>query len=223
MPQFSAVIFDLDGLVLDTEKTYFQAWKTAASRMGFEFSDNFCASLSGLHFQHVEDKLLATYGANFDLNQFKQLSGQIWRETAKRHGLPVKKGFLNILKQLRNKGIPFCLATNSQQSNALECLELAGLSQVFSIIICRDQVSKGKPDPEIFLKAAKTLQTPINQCLVLEDSNTGVQAAARAGAVSVFIPSIYPFHPATIELADYFYTDLDCLAEIIKNSGKPAV
>ncbi len=222
-PQFSAVIFDLDGLVLDTEMTYFLAWKKAASIMEFDFSDEFCASLSGLHFQHVEDKLFCTFGASFDLDRFKQLSGQVWRETVKEQGIPVKKGFLNLLKQLRSNSISFCLATNSQQNNALECLELAGLAQVFSIIISRDQVRQGKPAPDIFLAAAKALKTPIKQCLVLEDSSTGIQAAARAGAVSVFIPSIYPFQQATAEMADFFYSDLNCLAEIIKNSETPAV
>ncbi len=191
--------------------------------MGFELSDGFCVSLSGLQFQQVEQSLLSACGTGFDLSRFNQLSGQIWRETAEQQGIPVKKGFFNILEQLNKNKIPFCLATNSRQINAIECLELAGLTEVFSKIISRDQVSQGKPAPDIFITAAKALLMPIDQCLVLEDSKIGIEAAVKAGAISVFIPSIYPFQSATTDLADYFYTDLNQLAEIIKNSTSPSV
>lgn len=222
-PQFSAVIFDLDGLVLDTEFTYFLAWKEAGSVMGCEFSDDFCYSLSGLQFQDIEQRLFKHGGADFDLNRFHQLSGEFWRQIVAQQGIPVKKGFFNLLEQLNRQQVPFCLATNSRQINALECLELAGLSQVFSTIISRDQVSQGKPAPDIFLATAQALLTPIAQCLVLEDSAIGIQAAVDAGAISVLVPSIQPVHAGAAYMADYIYTDLDQVAEIIKYCSPPAV
>ncbi|KAF3982577.1 MAG: HAD family phosphatase [Methylococcales symbiont of Hymedesmia sp. n. MRB-2018] len=218
-PQFSAVIFDLDGLVLDTEPVYFRAWKQAASVMGYELSDEFCFSLSGLHFQDVKQKLLMHCGTDFNLQRFNQYSGQYWREHVEQQGIPVKKGFLNCLEQLKSKGIPFCLATNSYRENAKESLELAGLGHVFSIIICRDQIKQGKPEPDIFLAAAKALSTPVKQCLVLEDSMIGIQAAVKAGAISAYIPSIISLSPETNDLAAFQYVDLDQIAKIIKTSS----
>jgi HAD superfamily hydrolase (TIGR01509 family) len=214
-PQFSALIFDLDGLVLDTESTYFLAWKKAASAMGFEFKDDFCFSLSGLHFQDVEKKLMMHCGADFDCVLFNQLSGQYWRETVNEQGIPIKKGFLNCLQHIKNKQIPFCLATNSHQVNAQECLDLAGLGEVFSIIISRDQVKHGKPAADIFLSAARAMSRPIQQCLVVEDSIIGLQAAVKAGAISVFIPSLTAASLVKNDLAGYQYSDLDQLIKIL--------
>ena len=104
--------------------------------------------------------------------------------------------------------IPYCLATNSLAVNAYECLELAGIKEVFSTIITRDDVQHGKPAPDIFLKAAELLQVPISQCLVLEDSHAGIVAASRAGAFSVFIPSTKPFDPLAVELCNVMMVDL---------------
>ncbi|MEO1879853.1 MAG: HAD family hydrolase, partial [Methylococcales bacterium] len=84
-------------------------------------------------------------------------------------------------------------------------------------------VSQGKPAPDIFLATAQALLTPIAQCLVLEDSAIGIQAAVDAGAISVLVPSIQPVHTGAAYMADYIYTDLDQVAEIIKYCRPPAV
>ncbi|MBL6986213.1 MAG: HAD family phosphatase [Methylobacter sp.] len=204
----SAVIFDMDGLVLDTESTYSIAWQQAAISMGYDFSDDFCLSLSGLHYQDVEKNLLAFCGAEFDLQTFNRLSGECWRDHVDVHGINIKHGFSELLELLVRHKTPYCLATNSRAVNALECLELAGLKEVFSMIVSRDHVQHGKPEPDIFLKAAELLQVDIDRCLVLEDSHTGIVAASRAGAVSVFIPSTAPVDPLTVELCDLMMDDL---------------
>ena len=149
-----------------------------------------CFSMSGLHYQDVEKRLLAYCGADFDLKHFNSLSGKYWHQYVNQQGIPVKKGFFNLLDILNDRGIPFCLATNSVQANALECLKFAGLNDVFSLIVTRDQVKKGKPAPDIFLLSAEQLKVPISHCLILEDSMTGIQAASNAGASSIFIPSV---------------------------------
>ncbi|MDP3875988.1 MAG: HAD family phosphatase [Methylobacter sp.] len=212
---FSAVIFDMDGLVLDTESTYSIAWQQAASVMGYAFSAEFCLSMSGLHYQDIELKLLDTCGGEFDLQAFNRLSGECWREHVTRHGINIKHGFTDLMKLLNQQNVPYCLATNSRTLNALECLELAGLNGVFSTIVTRDHVQRGKPEPDIFLHAATLLQVDINRCLVLEDSHAGIIAASKAGAVSVLIPSTAQVNPLTIELCDLMVADLAQLAGVI--------
>ena len=208
LADFAAVIFDMDGLVLDTESTYMIAWKRAASAMGYDFSDDFCLSLSGLHYQDVELKLMDYCGAEFDLQNFNQLSGDYWRDHVNVHGISIKYGFSGLLEVLIRQKIPYCLATNSRAVNALECLELAGIKDIFSIIISRDHVLHGKPEPDIFLKAAEVLQVDITRCLVIEDSDAGIVAAFRAGAVSAFIPSMAQVDPLTVQLCDLMMEDL---------------
>ncbi len=205
---FSAVIFDMDGLVLDTESTYFAAWQQTAKVMGYSLSDAFCQSLSGLHYKEIELKLLACCGAEFNLGIFTRLSGIFWREQVKEHGIKIKHGFTELLEFIVQQQIPYCLATNSSAVNAVECLEFAGIRELFATIITRDDVEHGKPAPDIFLKAAELLQVPISRCLVLEDSYAGIEAASRAGAFSVLIPSTKPVDSMAIALCDRMMIDL---------------
>jgi beta-phosphoglucomutase len=215
LTDFSAVIFDMDGLVLDTESTYGIAWQQAAAVMGYRFSDAFCQSCSGLNGSDIERKLIEQCGAGFDLQTFSRLSGNFWRDHVNANGIKIKRGFNELLALLSKQNIPYCLATNSLAANASECLELAGIGQVFSIIVSRDQVQRGKPEPDVFLKAAEMLQVDIQSCLVLEDSHAGIVAASRAGAVSVFIPSIDRVDPITVELCDLMVGDLAQLTDMM--------
>jgi beta-phosphoglucomutase-like phosphatase (HAD superfamily) len=218
LADFSAVIFDMDGLVLDTESTYSIAWQQAANAMGYGLSDDFCLSLSGLHYPDIELKLLAYCGAEFNLQTFNRLSGDYWRDHVNVHGINIKHGFTGLLDLLIEQSIPYCLATNSRAANALECLELAGLKAVFSIIVSRDHVPYGKPEPDIFLKAAEVLQVDISRCLVLEDSHAGIVAASKAGAASVFIPSLAQVDPMTVELCDLMVGDLAELTNTLNST-----
>lgn len=219
IPEFLAVIFDMDGLVLDTEKTYGIAWQKAVIEMGYEFAEDFCYSLSGLQANAMEQRMLDYYGADFDLKLFNKLSGKYWREYVNLQGIPVKKGFFNLLDILKTKKIPYCLATNSNKENAYECLQLANLKDVFSYVITRDDVQRGKPAPDIFLLAAKILNQPVSKCLVLEDSATGIKAAYRAGCYTAFVPSVFPIDLATAKLANYTLDDMDDLALILNSTG----
>jgi HAD superfamily hydrolase (TIGR01509 family) len=215
LAEFSAVLFDMDGLVLDTESTYGIAWQQAAKAMGHDFSGDFCLSMSGLHYKDIELKLFEHCGADFDLPTFNRLSGDFWRDHVTVHGIKIKHGFAELLELLIQQKIPYCLATNSLEANALECLEFAGIKEAFSIIVSRDQVQRGKPEPDVFLKAAERLQVDIRRCLVVEDSHAGIVAASRAGAVSVFVPSIVPVDPLTVELCDLMVGDLEQLANTL--------
>lgn len=187
---FSAVIFDLDGLVLDTESTFRLAWREAARELGHEFPAPFWESLSGLPAEEVMAALAAQGGADFDFDEFNRLSALCWRRHVAAHGIEVKHGFHPLLEWLVRENLPYCLATNSHGANARECLERAGLEKIFPVVISRDQVARGKPAPDLFLQASDRLGVPIGRCLVLEDSAVGILAASRAGALSVLIPSV---------------------------------
>lgn len=206
----------MDGLVLDTETTFCIAWRQAARTMGHELSMPFCRSLAGLHYHDIELRLMAFCGADFNLEVFNYTAGNCWRDYVNAHGIKIKRGFTRLLEGIVQQQIPYCLATNSRAVNAYECLELAGIAGVFSSIITRDDVHYGKPEPDIFLKAAEMLGVDINRCMVIEDSHAGIVAASRAGAFSVFVPSIFPVDPLTVELCNLKVNDLACLLELNK-------
>lgn len=218
LADFAAVIFDMDGLVLDTESTYHIAWQQTARTMGYELSDAFCLSLSGLNGHDIARLLTDLCGHDFNLPAFNRTAAYVWRDTVSTQGIKIKHGFSDLLEFIVRQQIPYCLATNSRAENACECLMFAGIPDAFPIIISRDDVPLGKPEPDIFLKAAESLQVPINCCLVLEDSHAGILAASRAGAKSVFIPSYLPVDPLTVELCDLMLSDLAQVLSCIKES-----
>lgn len=217
LPDFSAVIFDMDGLVLDTETTYFTAWQQAADELGYHISDAFCVSLSGLAFPLIEIKLTEYFSASFPFKEFYSLSASFWRACVEREGIAVKKGVHDVVHVLRERGIAYCLATNSPELNARECLQYAAVDDLFTMMVCRDHVQSPKPAADLFLQAARDLGQSIENCIVVEDSLTGLLAANNANAFSVLVPSMPDTDGQMQALADIVVDDLFELSVLVKN------
>lgn len=215
LTDFAAFIFDMDGLVLDTEPTYFAAWQQAVKAMGYQLKSDIFKALSGYHYHQVEAQLLTWLGHDFDLHTFKQSSTDCWRNYVHEHGIAVKPGVIALLDYAVQQGIPVCLATNSSAIYAQECLAVAGLSDRFPLVVTGDDVERVKPAPDIFLNAADQMQVDIHQCVVFEDSHTGILAASASGAYSVYIPSAFPVNPLTVELCDCMLDDLTQVFETL--------
>ncbi|MCX7111304.1 MAG: HAD family phosphatase [Proteobacteria bacterium] len=187
LPRFRAVIFDMDGLAIDSEPSFIFAWRKAASEFGAQLEDELVRSLLGLHAEDVELALKEAIGVNFNASQFRLLASQYWRDHVKRKGMTTMPGLHTLLGLLAKVSIPFALATNSDGANAAESLRRTGLETRFSVLVTRDQVSAGKPEPDLFLAAALRLGVSASECLVLEDSAVGLLAASRAGAIPVLV------------------------------------
>lgn len=187
LPDFDAVIFDLDGLVLDTEPTYTHAWKQAATEFGVRIDDEFCHELFGRHADDVMRALAEKIGGHFDRPRFQERATTYWRAHIAAHGIAKMTGLDPLLDVLQERGIPYALATNSDGPYAKECLQLSATLGRFPVMVTRDQVQQGKPAPDLFLEAARRLQTPPGRCIILEDSETGLLAAGKAGALPVLV------------------------------------
>ncbi|WP_445370856.1 HAD family hydrolase [Methylomonas sp. HW2-6] len=217
--RLAGLIFDLDGLVLDTETTYFAAWRRAAADMGCELSEQFCTSLSGCSGDVVRQRLQDYGGSGFDIGEFQSLSSRYWVEHVERHGIAVKPGFWAVLAAANRCGLSYALATNSRRTNAERCLQAAGLQQVFTVMVTADTVMRAKPAPDLFLRAADALACPITDCLVLEDSPVGVRAAKAAGARCIMVPSTAAAAPEAVGLADRVMADLYQVADLLSAQG----
>lgn len=207
-----AIIFDMDGLVIDSEAGYVAAWRQTAIAMGYQIDDDFALGLSGANAEQVKGYLLEKLGNDFDLAQFSELSTDYWLAHVEQHGIAVKPGFFSLLELIQQQNLPFCLATNSRRLQALRCLKLAGLEDVFSAVIARDDGVKGKPAPDLFLKAAEVLGQPVADCLVLEDSPIGIAAAVAAGARCYYLPSQRPIDSWSSHQALGVFDDLEQVA-----------
>jgi len=212
---FQAVIFDMDGLVLDSESGYFIAWRQAAQEVGFNLNSGFCESLSGMPGPVITQRLRQAYGTDFDIDAFFRLSGDIWRQLVQSQGIPVKKGFYELLACLRALNLPYALATNSRRVDAENCVNWAGLDGVFPITICREDVTHPKPAPDVFIQSAQLLGVRPRDCLVLEDSPVGVAAAVAADCPCIFVPSLLPADLQAAQQADWVMQDLADVADFI--------
>lgn len=217
LPKFSAVVFDMDGLTIDSESGYIAAWKLAALEFGVCLETGFLRSLSGLNADHVESALQRAIGVGFDMGRFRLSAAKFWREHVNRVGIPTMPGLRGLLELLDRENVPYALATNSESQNAEECLRLSGLEKRFSIMVASDQVSLGKPEPDVFLEAARRMGVSPGDCFALEDSAIGLLAASRAGMTPVLV-NPRAFTEESNRLAELSFRSLCEVAESIGQS-----
>lgn len=193
MPQalapFAAAVFDMDGVLLDTEPLYKQAMHAACAACGFEMSDEVHAAQIGIPADTGDLMLHAHFGPDFPLMQYKAKATAIMRELTA-GDIPVKPGALELLGALQSRGIPAAVATSTASPLAPERLKRAGLFDLFAAVVTRSDVANGKPHPEPFLTAAARLGVAPEQCIALEDSHNGIRAAHGAGMRAIMVPDL---------------------------------
>jgi HAD superfamily hydrolase (TIGR01509 family) len=182
-----AVVFDMDGLLLDSEAVYHRAWTVAAREHGYELSDAVYRGFVGQRIALCEERLAAMAGAGFSLASFRARWRVLWREIAAR-GVAPKPGALELLALLERAGVPRAIATSSQQAEA--ALALGALAPRFAAVITGDQVANGKPAPDIYLAAARALGVDPARCLAFEDSENGARSALAAGMRLIIVPDL---------------------------------
>jgi beta-phosphoglucomutase-like phosphatase (HAD superfamily) len=187
-----AVVFDMDGLMLDTEPIYKVAWQTASAALGYELDDAFYASFVGRPNVECERDLLERFGSGFPLDRFRTGWPPLWRAEAATRGITKKAGLLELLAFLETQGVAVAVATSTEADDAAFTLGAAGLDGRFRVLVTGDEVARGKPAPDIYLEAARRLNVNPEECVALEDSEAGILAARRAGMVALLVPDGSP-------------------------------
>jgi HAD superfamily hydrolase (TIGR01509 family) len=183
-----AVIFDMDGLLLDTERPAKDLWLKAARNRGWEISTEVVLRTTGIDEAGSRTIMMEEYGPDFPYREIREELRRMIHETTEREGIRWRPGLPVILDKLEGLGIPYGLATSTARKTALWKLEKAGLpAERFRVIVCGNEVERGKPAPDIFLRAAELLGLAPGDCLGFEDSPAGLRALAAAGIPSVFI------------------------------------
>jgi HAD superfamily hydrolase (TIGR01509 family) len=180
----------MDGLMFDTERIAVEAWRYAGRQLGVEISPQLVIETIGLNRMDTEASLLRSLGSGFPIEEARRLRIQYTEETVARNGVPIKKGLGELMDLLDRSGVMKAVATSTERTRALSLLTFAGVLNRFDAVVCGDEVERGKPHPDIFLAAAAKLgRSPID-CMVLEDSESGLTAAHRAGMRPVLVPDL---------------------------------
>lgn len=207
-------IFDLDGVIVDTAKYHYLAWKRLASELGFDFTERDNERLKGVSRMASLEILLALGGMNFDEETKLTLAAKknqwyVEYITVMREDeiLPGAKKFIESAKAAGLK-----VALGSASKNALTILSRLKLADYFDAIIDGNKVSKAKPDPEVFLLAAQELGLPPENCVVFEDAKAGIEAAKRAGMRCVGVGTSPELSGADVIIPGFLNVGLDILA-----------
>jgi len=187
-----AVIFDMDGLMFDTESLGYQAQGELAEELAIPIAFDFDYYLKqvGRSDKDVMPELASDFGDAELAERFLRKMKKRQTDIASEQGLPIKKGLYELLAFLKQEGAVCVVASSSRRREVSFYLELADISQYFRYQVCGDEVSFAKPDPEIFLSAWKPLDIPKEDCLILEDSLNGIRAAYDAGIEVIMIPDL---------------------------------
>ncbi len=190
MRQFRAVIFDMDGVIFDSEQLIIRCWAELSEQVGIPDLEETLRLCIGTTAPVTRQIVLDRYGADFPYDAYVARVHEIWDEHVKRDGLPVKPGVRELMEWLRKERIPVALASSTRRALVEKELLDAGLLTYFDALVCGDMVAKSKPAPDIFLRAAEALSAPSEACIVIEDSYNGIRAAHAAGMFPIMVPDL---------------------------------
>jgi HAD superfamily hydrolase (TIGR01509 family) len=189
LASFDAVLFDMDGTLIDTESAYLEEWVRAAKLQGFKITQDLWHQMLGRPTIDCHRLVQDAFGASFNMDVFATEYRSRLNDRLQDH-VPVMPGVLNLLQDLKVQGTPLAVATSATRKSAEAYLSTAGLRDYFSHVITRDDVEQGKPHPEPFQKAAAALSVAPERCLAMEDTEAGIRSAHGAGAIPIMIPSL---------------------------------
>jgi HAD superfamily hydrolase (TIGR01509 family) len=185
-----AIIFDMDGLLLDSERPYRDAWLVAGNKKGFPLTESIYMQAVGRDDRDTREIFCAQFGGRFPYDEIcVDVRAMMDRHTGEK-GHALKEGALDLLEYLAQRSVPCAVATSTMRQKAMARLEQANILRYFRGVSGGDEVTRGKPEPDLYLLAAKKLGVAPGRCLAFEDSAPGARAAHNAGMRVIVIPDL---------------------------------
>lgn len=197
MSQFhlQGVVFDVDGVLFDTERLTHRTWLAVSAQMGWPQVGEHYLEFVGQNRTDIRLKMQRLFGPDFPREEFLLTCSRRSQERMEREGVPLKPGVREILDFLQSRNVPTALATSTSLERTRRRMELTGLGHYFSAMVTGDQVEHSKPDPEIYLLACRALGADPRHTLAVEDSRNGILSAHAAGMPTVMVPDMIPPTP----------------------------
>lgn len=208
----NAVIFDMDGTMIDTEKIKENGWKYAGDCQNLVIDDKIISEMRGTNKEYCKELLCKKF-KNIDFKKLYNDRNKFIEKYINTNGIEMKKGLIEILQFLKNNNYKIAVASSSEKETIRRYLAKIKVLEFFDVIVAGDMVKKGKPNPEIYLKAVELLNVTKEQCIGIEDSNNGILSVYRAGLKSIMIPDL---EEPSEEVRNITYKKLDSLVEVIQ-------
>ncbi|AJA46609.1 haloacid dehalogenase superfamily, subfamily IA [Clostridium pasteurianum DSM 525 = ATCC 6013] len=218
----NAAIFDMDGTMFDTERLRMKMLKDASKMLyGESIDDQILIDSLGLSAKSSEALAKERYGKDYPYKEIRKKADELELQYVRKNGVPIKEGLIDVLERLKRNGVLLAVATSSRRVITEEYLMRANIIGYFDIIVCGDEVEKGKPNPEIFLKAAGELNCEPSNCLIFEDSQNGLLAAADSASMPIFIKDMKePKEEIKARAFKAYDNMLEFLEDLIKYTAK---
>lgn len=185
-----AFIFDMDGLMFDTERVFVAAWDYAGEKLGVGKAGHMSIKTLGMNAQDCNRVWRETY-PDVDLDALWRYSREYVEKYYQRYALTAKKGLYDLLAYLEHKGYKLAVASSTNRNQVENNLIKANVRRYFSAVITGDMVEHSKPEPDIYLKACAALGEKPEDCYALEDSRNGLISAHRAGCKAIMVPDLW--------------------------------
>lgn len=213
MKNCDAVIFDMDGVIFDSERLVLECWEQIGTKYHFSGIQEVFISCIGTNKVKTKEILLNHYGKDFPYEEFSREASLLFHQVTDRDGLPVKKGVRELLEYLRREQMPVGVASSTRLEAVTQELKQAGLYEYFHTVVGGDQLKRSKPEPDIYLMACEKMTVVPERTYAIEDSHNGIRAAYRAGMRPVMVPDMLP---ATEEMRGMSVIVLEDLLEVKK-------
>jgi len=201
MKKVEAIIFDMDGVLIDSERLSLKCYQEVFKEYDYKIDEEFYVQFIGTNVKSIKAKMEEKYGEDFPFDSIYEKKVKLTLEITDKNGVIIKPGVHELLDYLNKKNYKIAVATSTRRKRALQLLEEAKIKDKVDFVICGDQVENSKPDPEIFLKAAKGLDVNPENCIVIEDSDAGITAAHAAKMTGIHVPDMKFLEDETKKLA----------------------
>lgn len=203
-----AVIFDMDGVIFDSERLVLVCWEKVSEKYGIQGIEEVFMPCIGTNAEKTKEVVLDHYGQDFPFEEFRKEASVLFHEHVNRNGLPVKKGVRELLEYLKEREIPTAVASSTRLEVVTGELKQAGLYAYFKVVMGGDQLKRSKPEPDIYLMTCEKLGVNPGQAYAIEDSYNGIRSAYSAGMKPIMVPDMLP---ATEEMLQKSIVVLDDL------------
>lgn len=212
---YDAVVFDMDGVIFDSERAVMNCWIKLADKYGIEDIEKSCLACAGSTMERTREIMLEAYGPDFPYDEFAKEASVMYHEKYDGGRLPMKTGVVELLAFLKHRGKKIALASSTRRQTVINQLRDADILDYFHVVICGDMVERSKPAPDIFLKACEELGVKPENAYAIEDSYNGIRAAYAGNLRPLMVPDLLPENDEMTELSDAILKNLTEVVEYL--------